>query len=84
MGAGLIHAERQIGSYTYSQRNVTKFISAFSDYAKCTILNKNVIIQCSHMYPITLLSVQQEKPLLSHTPKKKVFIISISKKSHHL
>jgi hypothetical protein len=44
MGAGLIRAGRQTGSYAYRQRDMTKVISAFWDYANKHKNHKNIIL----------------------------------------
>jgi len=48
MGAGLIHAGRQIGSYTYRQRDMTKVISAFWECANKPKNHKNIILITVH------------------------------------
>ena len=56
LGAGLIYAGRQMGSYTHRQRDMTKVISAFWDYANKPKNHKNVILITVHyiiLYCIT-------------------------------
>jgi sortase (surface protein transpeptidase) len=48
MEAKLIHAGRQIGSYAYKQRDMSKVISTFWDYANTPKNHKNIILITVH------------------------------------